>query len=43
MTSKDWWYYIRKSRARMQKEIEQGIKEVEKDLKKLSESMKKEE
>jgi hypothetical protein len=43
MTSKDWWYYIRKRRARMQKEIEQGIKEVERDLKDLRESMKKEE
>ena len=42
MTSKDWWYYIRKRRARQQKEIEKGFKEVERDLKKLRD-MKKEE
>jgi hypothetical protein len=42
MTSKDWWYYIRKRRARMQKEIQEGIKEVKKDLEDLK-NMKKEE
>ena len=42
MTSKDWFYYTKKRRERIQKEIQEGIKEVKKDLEDLK-SMKKEE
>jgi hypothetical protein len=44
MTSKDtdWFYYTKKRRERIQKEIQEGIKEVKKDLEDLK-NMKKEE
>ena len=44
MTSKntDWFYYTKKRKERIQKEIQEGIKEVKKDLEDLK-SMKKEE
>lgn len=44
MTSKntDWFYYTKKRRERIQKEIQEGIKEVKKDLEDLR-NMKKEE
>jgi len=41
MTSKDWFYYTKKRKERIQKEIQEGIKEVKKDLEDLR-NMKKE-
>ena len=43
MTSKDWFYYTKKRRERIQKEIQEGIKEVKKALEDFEKRNKKKE